>query len=958
MAGFNFEKNLLHQQKAVDAVVDVFKDLEVHPATSPEKNHANPSFADRTGGQYTYNIDTIQRKAGIREKGVWQGRILDIMMETGTGKTYTYTKTMFELNKRYGVFKFVIVVPTLSIKAGTVDFLRSVSAREHFKEQYGKTIALHVVESVKGGKGKKSFFPMAVSTFVQAGVFEKNQIQVLVINAGMLNSETMQKSFDTGMFDRYTVPFEALGVTNAFVIVDEPHKFTKENKTWENIQKMKPHYILRYGATFPEYENLIYKLTAVDSFKQNLVKGVLGHITEYETGKNVRVKFLRSDGHEAHFELVGEGEKKTYALGKGESLERIHSAMTDLYIETMNKRVVVLSNGLELSSGASINPYAYAETLQEVMIQKAVKNHFLLEKEMLQREVKIKPLTLFFIDRIEEYRSADGYVRKMVESAIRREATALLATDIGDFYRAYLEKTLADVSKTHGGYFSKDNSEKDEAIEQEVYEILHDKAQMLSLENPRRFIFSKWTLREGWDNPNVFQICKLRSSGSEISRLQEVGRGLRLPVNEYGNRVKDEQFYLNYFVDFTESDFVEKLVQEVNQKSGALSFEEEPTKISELMIQKILEQYPERFRNENELMQKLIVDEKVVDFSHTFLKDKFSFIREQFPLIFEGVGSDKVRVSGAQKKTVSVRVEKYAELKDLWEQLNQKVVLEYNIANEETFKNLLVDFLKKNAGIFGKNGVVDMQKRVHVEGDLAEVHTEVLVPAEEVRALVSMRYDEFLLHLSRALASTKKTVHDALVEAGACINDYRNMTTVRLLKQGFEEYLLAVSFDAFEVAYKKVANTCHPTALTDEKGEVLREVPSFGVGVIPSHEKVADAYLFKELFFDSELEKENMRENIREVVVFTKIPRKSIKIPVVGGKSYSPDFAYVIDFNDGKKKLYFVVETKNKTEAGLVREEAKKIRHAERFFGGAVAVQFKTQFEGDTIARIIGELRG
>jgi type III restriction enzyme len=169
--------------------------------------------------------------------------------------------------------------------------------------------------------------------------------------------------------------------------------------------------------------------------------------------------------------------------------------------------------------------------------------------------VKIKPLTLFFIDNIDEYRNKDGYIRKTVEQYIELEIKELLKTEKDVFYKAYLEKTLLDLSVTHGGYFSKDNSEKDEAIEKEINEILHDKQAMLDLENPRRFIFSKWTLREGWDNPNVFQICKLRSSGSEISKLQEVGRGLRLPVNEYGNRVKDEQFYLNYFVDFTESNW-------------------------------------------------------------------------------------------------------------------------------------------------------------------------------------------------------------------------------------------------------------------------------------------------------------------------------------------------------------------------------------------------------------------
>jgi type III restriction enzyme len=295
------------------------------------------------------NIIDIREENNITDGGVKRdSNIIDIMMETGTGKTYTYTKTIFELNKLYGIFKFVIVVPTLSIKAGTIDFLHSDSGREHFKEQYGKTLSLHIVESSKGGKGKKSYLPPAVASFVNSGTFEKNHIQVLIINAGMINSETMQKSFDTSLFDTYSVPFDAIGATRPFVIIDEPHKFTQGNKTWENIQKMKPQYILRYGATFPEYQNLIYTLTAVDSFNKNLVKGVIGHITEFVSGQNAMVKFIDSDGTEATFELTENERKHTIKLAKKESLEKVHAAMSDLLIENLNKSAVVLSNGLEL----------------------------------------------------------------------------------------------------------------------------------------------------------------------------------------------------------------------------------------------------------------------------------------------------------------------------------------------------------------------------------------------------------------------------------------------------------------------------------------------------------------------------------------------------------------------------------------------------------------------------------
>lgn len=577
MKGFNFEKNLQHQTQAVKSTIAVFDNLEIKRAKGVDKQFLNPVIDIFSGvlASYAENIYALQKHSGVDEKIKRNSNIIDIMMETGTGKTYSYTKTIFELNKNYGLFKFIVIVPTLSIKAGTVDFLKSDSARAHFKEQYGKTIKLHIVESKKGSKNKKSFMPPAVNSFVNAGVYEKNSIQVMVINAGMINSKTMQQSFDRGIFDKYTIPFEAISAVNPFLIIDEPHKFSKANKTWENIQKMKPQFILRYGATFKEYENLIYSLTAVDSFNRNLVKGVIGHITEFQNGKNAIVKLNNTNGKEATFEMLEDNSKKIVKLTKKESLQIVHSAMEDLYVENLNKSKVVLSNGIELSKGDKLNPYSYAEKLQEIMIQKAIKSHFEKEKQLLTRNVKIKPITLFFIDNIEEYRNENGYLRTTIESLIKAEVETLLKTEKNTFYKAYLEKTLEDISLTHAGYFSKDNSEKDEAIEKEINEILHDKQAMLDLDNPRRFIFSKWTLREGWDNPNVFQICKLRSSGSDISKLQEVGRGLRLPVNEYGNRVKDEQFYLNYFVDFTESDFVDQLVNEINEKS-AISIEDTP----------------------------------------------------------------------------------------------------------------------------------------------------------------------------------------------------------------------------------------------------------------------------------------------------------------------------------------------------------------------------------------------
>jgi len=970
MAGFNFEKNLEHQSQAVKSTVAVFNGVEIVKPKGVNKEFINPMFDTMANLKYVQNIGSLQEQNSIERKVKGKSNIIDIMMETGTGKTYTYTKTIFELNKQYGVFKFIVVVPTLPIKAGTIDFLNSDSAREHFKEQYGKTLQLHIVESKKGGKNKKSHFPSAVSSFVNAGDFEKNKIQVLIINAGMINSKTMQQKFDKTLLDSYTTPFEAISSIKPFMIIDEPHKFGTTKTTWENIQKMNPQFILRYGATFPEkeikiknnfgkvekrkikdYHNLVYTLCAVDAFNRNLVKGVIGHITEFETGKNAIVKFVNSDGKEASFELIENNKKRSFKLFKKESLEKIHNAMTDLSIENLNKSTVVLSNGLELKKGDKINPFSYAQTLQEIMIQKAVKHHFEKEKEYLTRDVKIKPLTLFFIDNIEEYRQKQGYIRKTVEKYIKAEVEKLLKTEKDKFYRAYLQNSLKDISKTHGGYFSKDNSEKDEAIEKEVNEILHDKQAILDLENPRRFIFSKWTLREGWDNPNIFQICKLRSSGSEISKLQEVGRGLRLPVNQYGNRVKDEQFFLNYFVDFTENDFVEKLVNEINEKSGAISSENIPEKLDEKMIKKICEVYK---LDEEKLLEKLD-NENVIKRNNDFKENGFEYIKANYPLIFEGIDSNRVRKATDTKKRVKIRTEKYSELKALWEKLNEKVVLEYKVKNENEFQELFIDFLQNNTS-FKIEGVKERVAKVDIENDYAVIREEVAIYGNNLTPISTMRYDEFLKQLSETLHVNLKTLHQCFVEIKIDINRYLNQTTLRLLKQKFDNYLMYKALSKFKIEYQKVSSSIHPTKFTNVDGNIKNEVDALDIGVFHSNENVAENYFLDELFYDSELEKENIKTKVNEVVVFSKIPKNSIKIPVAGGKSYSPDFAYVLNFEDGKKRLYFIVETKNTDEESLRDEEIQKIRHAEKFFGNTVKIKFKTQFSNSKIVSLIQEI--
>lgn len=966
--GFNFEKNLRHQTEAVVSVLDVFNKSTTSFPIKTIKDVVNPTVCI-SHRQYIDNIMGIQSRNQIDNVSKdfrSNTDVLDISMETGTGKTYVYTKTMFELNKSLGIYKFIVIVPTVSIRAGTMSFLNSEASRDHFRQDYQKDIKPFVLESQPKKKNKRNYMPQAVLDFARAQN-DGHSIYVLIVNQGMINSSTMREEFDQLLFDKFTTPFEAVGSVNPFVIIDEPHRFSQQNVTWKRIKEFNPQYIIRYGATFNgQYENLLYELTAVDAFNNDLVKGVITYIEEFDEGANTSIKLIETNTKEATFELNMNGKKSRFKLGKDDSLVRIHPEMVSLAIVKLNKSQVVLSNGLELAKNSIINPFSFAESLQDKMIKKAIEEHFKIEKELLSREVKIKPITLFFIDDIEGYRDGDkisGSLKNKVESYVLAYAEKQLKQEPKtSFYRSYLEKTIQDVSLTHGGYFSKDNTDSDDKIAKEVEEILHDKSSLLSLENPRRFIFSKWTLREGWDNPNVFQICKLRSSGSETSKLQEVGRGLRLPVNEYMSRVKDETFYLNYYVDFTEKDFANQLVNEINSKSRSVSMTT-IDKIDDKIIAKIIELYPARFEND-EAVYDFLDTEKIVKRNNEFKPGGLEKLRAELPKLFmQGLKENKVRSSNDKPLKTTIRKGKYAELKSLWESINQQAILEYKIESEAQFKQFFKDYLIDNFFKLNLQGSNTTKSKLKIENNQAILEDERI--AYQTRTSIStMTYTEFINELSDKAIINRHTLHSVfkeLLDMGFDINDYMSLETVRRLTSGFNKYLLDNAFSKYEIQYNKVSSEIHPTVLTKKDGSVLSEINSGNIGTQEVEGKANEKYLFEEIFFDSDIERKNILSSIEEVVVYTKIPRNSIRIPVAGGGTYSPDFAYVVKRKDGKKELNLVIESKGKESTReLNRDESKKIKHAEEFFKqmnkeGSLDVKFETQFNDVEIADIINK---
>ncbi|ULJ61891.1 type III restriction-modification system endonuclease [Wielerella bovis] len=985
MAGFTYEKNLPHQERAIESVLSVFN--HIHPPKQNSRDE-NPEIMF-SGSLKMDNLQKIQKANSVEDIPLSGSNVLDIAMETGTGKTYTYTKTMFELNRVLGVFKFIVVVPTLSIKAGTKNFLQSTSLTEHFRQDFAglygeKEIQLYVVESQKN-KANKSSMPSEIVRFVETEDTQK--IHVLLINMGMVNSPTMagkDKNNDGSHLikDQYHVPFEALAAVKPFLIMDEPHKFDIDGITWQNLQLFKAQFILRYGATFPsiqvnkkdehgknikneqgkiiklsvqKFENLLYRLTAIDAFNDDLVKGIRAFTEQIDGDNGERIKLIDLDGKEATFVL----NKQEFKLSKGELLSRIHHAIDDLFVAEMNKSTLVLSNGLEMKKGESLNPYSYSDSVRDKMMRQAVRQHFELEKQLLTRNGgRIKPLTLFFIDDIQGYRDEknqlSGSLKTVFEQMVKTELENVLKNESDEFLRQYWQTALNDISQTHGGYFSQDNSDKDEKIEQQVNEILHDKEALLSLANPRRFVFSKWTLREGWDNPNVFQICKLRSSGSETSKLQEVGRGLRLPVNEYMARVKDHAFFLNYFVDSSETDFVKTLTDEVNHAVvKPIVF----TELNDELIEKIQAAYPnETKKNIRNTLADLTDDDDV------FLENGFAEAQKLFPKAFEVSGSlknGKITRSGDKAEKVKMRVGKYDELKALWEAINQKALLQYKIQDEAEFLALFTQYLRDNAHKFTKTGIRTVQQEIQVSNGLLTAVNSESVYDEVFEPINTLNYREFLLKLSQTALIQMQTLHQAFfaVRDVLPISQYLNEQTIKAIQAGFDRWLLLHSFNAFEVGYSRVGGSIHPTKFTDNQGNALVEVNAADLGTQFDEVNPLEEFLFESVFYDSELERENITDNrIQEVIVFTKIPKNSIKIPVAGGKTYSPDFAYIVK-TALDETLNLILESKNVSGSDDLRqEEQQKIKHAERLFAEInrdVNVKFQTQFEGEQIVEFL-----
>lgn len=510
------------------------------------------------------NLHTVQARNGIPPSPSLEGRHFSIEMETGTGKTYVYLRTIYELHARYGFTKFIIVVPNVAIREGVLSSIRLT--QDHFGALYDNTPCdARVYDSKRVSM---------VREFAAA-----NTLQVLVMNIDAFNkSSTIMRKESDKMSGRR--PLEFLEQVRPVVILDEPQNMESEIAR-AAIASLNPLCTLRYSATHRNRYNLLYRLGPVQAYDLDLVKKI--GVTSVLDGADFNKPFVCVESISAtktkvtakltlDVKMASEIKRKTISIpGPGADLE-ILAGRRELYrgyiVEEINyeSRYITFSNGITLGEGDIQG--TDRDALMRVQVYETVKAH--LEKEIqIQRQLpegrRVKVLSLFFIDRVAHYFAAEGKIRKWFQEVYEELSKK----------PRYLPLAPPPVEKVHNGYFAQSrgvakDTNGETAADDEAYElIMRDKQRLMDPAEPLRFIFSHSALREGWDNPNVFQICTLNESKSEMRKRQEIGRGLRLAVDETGARVHDSS--INRLVVVANESYIEfasKLQTEIEKESG------------------------------------------------------------------------------------------------------------------------------------------------------------------------------------------------------------------------------------------------------------------------------------------------------------------------------------------------------------------------------------------------------
>ncbi|WP_120879523.1 type III restriction-modification system endonuclease [Helicobacter pylori] len=959
-------KRLDYQEQCRDQILGVFKGIDLRESENDAQRISNPVFEiEAIKDLLLENIENLRSKQKITQGSVGIDKSLncDILMETGTGKTFCFLECVYSLHQNYHLSKFIVLTPSNAIKLGV---LKSVEiTREFFKSEY--STHLESYEDIR--------------SFILAS---NHKCCVLVMTFSAFNKEknTINKSCleNTNLFNGATSYMQALASMRPIVIMDEPHRFLGD-KTKKYLEQLNALVTLRFGATFKDdYNNLIYALDSKKAFDCALVKSIsVASVGEsYECFLELK-GIEKRNGYEAAINYTDlENKTKSVRVKTHDNLGVVTqiSALEDYIVEKITKTEIRFLNGFNLLLDQK-EPFSHLlEGEQEVMLKEAIKSHFEREEGLFKKG--IKALCMVFISGVNSYLSENEKPAKLAllfEKLYQQKLEEVLKKPLDENYRAYLERTKDAIYKVHGGYFAKSKKESDEA--QVIALILKEKEKLLSFESDLRFIFSQWALQEGWDNPNVMTICKLAPSHSNITKLQQIGRGLRLAVNDKGERITKEHADFDFvnelvvIVPQVEGDFVGAIQQEISEHSlikQEFSAEElEKSGIVKKGYYGVLFETleglsfgektgDENFKltlNSNEFLEKEPELERLKDEKYLDLEKLKDFLKDRL------IGNSRVRNKNERKsEKIKINKENFKKFETLWESLNHQARIAYAIDSES-----LIDEIVKNINssfnVSSKIVSVTTHKKVETMGNNAK--TEIF----ERESACVWSLHEFISALSNKVKLSFKSVAKVLEKIDE--NKFNEIKKneqegLRRLEELFLEIIYQnikdkISYQMRETTIKNRKND----AFYDEKGEIREFLDgSLGVDKYEIKNSSAQEKCLYENFMqvDSEIEKGTIEEsNDTKIIVFGKLPR--VKIPVGLDQTYSPDFGYVVENND--KKVLLVVETKGVEHENELREEEKrKISTAKKFFEvlkkQGVNIEYKTKMRKDQLSALINEI--
>lgn len=956
----HFEFDLGYQLQAVEAVCDLFRGQEVcrteFTVTMQSAASAMPGYEDPNqlgiGNRLTLlddelhkNLGDIQLRNGLPPSDALASGDFTVEMETGTGKTYVYLRTIFELNKRYGFAKFMIVVPSVAIKEGVYKSLQITE--EHFKGLYaGAPFDYFLYDSNKLGQ---------VRNFATSP-----QIQIMVVTVGAINKRDVNNIYGKGANEQTggEKPIDLIKAVRPILIIDEPQSVDGglEGRGKEALDAMNPLCTLRYSATHADKHHMVYRLDAVDAYEQRLVKQIeVASATVEDAHNKPYVRLISVSNRRGSIgarvaldvQTASGVTRQEVTVQDGDNLEQTTKRalyadcrVGEIRVEKGNEYMELRVPGGEYFLKPS-EAWGDVDALavQREMIRRTIREH--LDKEKRLRPQGIKVLSLFFIDAVHKYRSyeADGNAVKGDYARIFEEEYRRAAR-LPEYNTLFKEVDLTSAAgEVHNGYFSIDKkggwidtAENNQAhrdnAERAYNLIMKEKEKLLSFDTPLKFIFSHSALREGWDNPNVFQICALRDMHTERERRQTIGRGLRLCVNQEGQRLRG--FEVNTLtVVATESyeQFAENLQKEIEADTGIHFGIVEAHQFAGLAVTGADgKAVPLGFEHSKALWEHLKAQGhidargKVQDSLKKALKDgtltvpdKFTPQLEQISLVLKKL-SGRLEIKNAdERRQVRARqaVLHSAEFKALWNRIKHKTTYRVQFDNEKLVESC-VDALRNAPAIpktrlqwrkahmaIGKAGVEATERdgAATVVLDEGDIELPDLLTELQDRTQLTRRTIHRVLTGSLRLDDFKRNPQQFIELAAEAINRCKRLAVVDGIKYqrlGDEHYYAQELFEQEEL-------TGYLKNMMDVKKAVYEQV-------------IYDAGT--ESAFADELEKNTA------VKVYAKLPGWFTVTTPLG--KYNPDWAVLIEM-DGAERLYFVVETKSSLFADDLRakEEAK-----------------------------------